>query len=158
MRCRTVEKRLAEVVEADRKIALAPELEVHLRSCRSCASVATGLERTWAALGAFPAVEPSPNFAARVRERLTGRDPWHLRPEFGWQWMTFAAGLVMAVLITSTLRTLPTDLRADLSRADRLDDRFLRDLEQSLNRWEADYDAGPSSLVDTQLDELLASP
>ncbi len=76
----------------------------HLSECAACREVAAGYERLDAALGDWKALEPSPAFDARLREKIEERArPSFLRTLFT-QPVTraFAAAVVLIVMVAGT--------------------------------------------------------
>jgi hypothetical protein len=131
-------------------------LAEHLSTCPQCAGLEDQLERTWSALGCHPSVEPSPDFLPRLKARLRAEQTaqgagrtW--RRDLRWQWMALAACLLLAaVLLTRNgqLRhsALPPDQGRNLAAdRDSWDEQFLQDLEQTLQRSDAEYLSAYSS-------------
>ncbi len=150
MNCERARRMMARKASRD----LAPHEEQvladHLSVCPGCARLENELERTWSALGLYPAVEPSPKFLPGLRAKLQLERP---TPEvrwtwpFGrkWQWAAWAGCFLLAALVLtrteSMHRTAPTPVQTAKTAADsdRADEQFLQDLDDSLQHSAADY-------------------
>ncbi|MGH9728371.1 MAG: anti-sigma factor family protein [Candidatus Acidiferrales bacterium] len=74
-------------------------VEAHLKLCPGCRERAEEFRRLWHAMAEVPAVEPSPAFDARLRQRIAEAP----KPKF-WGWMIpaprFALALVLLVALS----------------------------------------------------------
>src|SRR5437867_9987484 len=142
MRCRTARRLAAELAEGAGGTPGQADLSVHLRSCPGCARLAEELARSWQALEAYPAIEPSNEFVPRLRARLEIAEPRTAPEPFrpaGWQWMALVATVLVAILVgVSGLDQPRAVTESGLSRRDLADDRFLADLETTLDRFDSD--------------------
>lgn len=165
MRCWQARRLATSRAEGPLAAADAARLDAHLARCPRCAEIAVEVELAWSALETVAEIEPGPDLAARIRARIASGEPasrgW-VAP--GWQRLALACTIVVALLVASQSRlsveTPPESEVAGLSRADLADDKLLRDVEASLNRWDTDYlpslpneDAWPSSLLDPSFQE-----
>jgi hypothetical protein len=122
----------------------------HLSTCPQCAGLEDQLERAWNALECHPSVEPSPDFLPRLKARFRAEQPaqsagrtW--RQDLKWQWIALAACLLLAAVLLITKgqvrrEALPPDQEVNMVvDRDRWDEQFLEDLEQTLQRSDAEY-------------------
>jgi len=150
MRCNRARRVLARKASREISPHEAKLLADHLSTCPQCAGLEDQLERTWSVLGCHPSVEPSPDFLPRLKARLRAEQvaqsaarTW--RRDLRWQWIALAACLLLAaVLLTRNgqLRrgALPPDQGLNMvADRDRWDEQFLQDLEQTLQRSDAEY-------------------
>src|SRR2546426_11414247 len=102
MRCRTARRLAAELAEGVGGTPWQADLSDHLRSCPGCACLTEELARSWQALLAYPAIEPSKEFVPRLRARLQldqpRTSPEPLRPA-GWQWMALLGPAPVPILV-----------------------------------------------------------
>ncbi|MBI2901042.1 MAG: zf-HC2 domain-containing protein [Planctomycetes bacterium] len=98
MECRHARQLLSEWTDGRVAGALRLGVEEHLKECGSCRREEQELRRTWELLDNYPAIEPSPGFAARIMARV--RRPLILR---------FLAPIAAAaaVVVVSLLLFLP---------------------------------------------------
>jgi hypothetical protein len=150
MRCNRARRLLERKASREISPHKAELLADHLGKCPQCAGLEDQLERAWSALGCHPSVEPSPDFLPRLKARLRAEQTvqgaggtW--RHNLKWQWVALGACLLLvAVLLTRNgqLRhgALPPDQGLNLATdRDRKDEQFLQDLEQTLQRSDAEY-------------------
>lgn len=170
MRCGKARRLISEESEGRLKPKLQPFLARHLDTCAECRAFRDEIARTWSSLEAYPRIEPSPEFLPNLRQKIQGSDQgpkeasliWF--PRLGWQWMAVALSATLLIsLLTLTPSPDPSPFtQAGLTKQDRWDDRFLQDLEQSMNHWESSYvpvyDSRPSSLLDPSFQEAPPSP
>jgi hypothetical protein len=150
MRCNRARRLLERRASREISPYKAELLADHLGRCPQCAGIEDQLERVWSALGCHPSVEPSPGFLPGLKARLRAEQTvqgaggtW--RHNLKWQWVALGACLLLvAVLLTKNgqLRhgALPRDQELNLAAdQDRWDEQFLQDLEQTLQRSDAEY-------------------
>lgn len=70
MNCKQVQEFLPAYMDAALEPEAAAGVRTHLSACTACRQEEKLLSLTWDALGALPAIEPSPNFRARFWERV----------------------------------------------------------------------------------------
>jgi hypothetical protein len=150
MRCNHARRLLARKVSREISPHKAKLLADHLGTCPQCAGLEDQLERAWSALGHHPSVEPSPGSLPRLKARLRAEQTaqgagrtW--RRDLRWQWIALAACLLLAAVLLTTdgqLRrgAVPPDQGLNLAvDRDSWDEQFLQDLEQTLQRSDAEY-------------------
>lgn len=171
MKCEKAREIIENIVEdpaADRS----GSLDEHLKICRECAVYLKGLERTWEALGTFPSIRPSPDFSERLHQKIGARRPGRMAA-FGWprwpSWQFAAAGACLLIFgIFLSLRfglppSLQDSARITSSVEDTRDERFLQELDQSLQKTAGDFlgvfDSWPESAPDlTSMEPQSAEP
>jgi len=166
MRCRTARRLAAELAEGVGGTPWQADLSDHLRSCPGCACLTEELARSWQALLAYPAIEPSKEFVPRLRARLELDEPRTSPEPFrpaGWQWMAVVATALVAILVGPSGLDQPRAVtESGLSRRDLADDRFLADLQTTLDHFDSTYfpvhSSWPDSLLDPTSQEFPPSP
>jgi len=81
MNCNEMEAKLISYIDGRATEAERTAVEQHIEACAACRARVTQFHGVWAALDEAPALEPSPSFDARLRERIAAepRRAW-----FGW--------------------------------------------------------------------------
>ena len=147
-------ERARRMLEGKASRDLAPHEEQvltdHLSICPECARLEDELERTWSALGLYPAIEPSAEFLPKLRAKLRAemstpvvRRTWSLGRN--WQWAALAGCFLLAALVLfrteSVNRTPAASVQTTQTGTDkdRWDEQFLQDLDDSLQHSAADY-------------------
>ncbi len=96
MNCQKIEELLSEYSAGELRAEEHQVVRLHLEACPACDRTRRQLERTWALLGEWDELAPSPTFRAQVWERIRHEAParsWF----WGWGWLT-RAGLATAAL------------------------------------------------------------
>lgn len=170
MRCGKARRLISEDAEARLAPKLQASLARHLDTCAECCAFRDEIARTWSSLEAYPRIEPSPEFLPNLRQKIEASDQgpkeaslmWF--PRLGWQWMAVALSTTLLISLLTLTPSPNTSLstQAGFTKQDRWDDKFLQDLEQSMNHWESSYvpvyDYWPSSLLDPSFQEAPPSP
>ncbi len=73
-------------------------VEAHLKLCAACQERAEEFRRLWHVMAEVPAVEPSPTFDARLRQRIADAP----KPKF-WGWMIPAPRFALSVALLVAL-------------------------------------------------------
>lgn len=103
MNCERMEHLLVVYLDGRARADERAEVESHLGACDACRRRADGFRAVWAALDEAEAVEPSPAFDARLRQRLEAEPQRRLS---GWLLpapgaaLAFLALLLVAVWVT----------------------------------------------------------
>jgi anti-sigma factor RsiW len=83
MNCNEMEANLISYTDGRATEAERAAVERHIESCAACRARVTEFRGVWSALDEAPALEPSPSFDARLRQRIAAEPPapggW-----FGW--------------------------------------------------------------------------
>jgi anti-sigma factor RsiW len=82
MNCREMEANLISYTDGRATDVERAAVERHIESCAACRARVAEFRGVWSALDEAPALEPSPSFDARLRQRLSAeprRNAW-----FGW--------------------------------------------------------------------------
>jgi hypothetical protein len=144
MECQEARGIIERVIEGSTAVQN-ESLDAHLRVCSECTRYLNELEHTWDILGSFPSIKPSPDFAESLYRKIgePHRQPrWHPGwiPALGWQWaVAGACVLVFGTLLTFHFNRTPALLEMAPSGLDAQDERFLQDLDQSLEQATGDY-------------------
>ena len=119
MNCADLENRMIGFLDGRLSATEREELERHFAACAPCRSRAEEFQRLWDALDEMPAIEASPAFGLRLRERLQAA-PVTVSSLWGWlvpQFrMVFATGALLALALVlvrmpepnSPIRATPT--------------------------------------------------
>ena len=170
MRCARARRIVAELIESPASDAEQSELTKHLCACTGCREFRDQLAATWLALSVLPEIEPSRAFIDKFHAGLHSagnRSASRLMswwPSFGWQWMAVASVALALVFLVADLRQSEPMIawQYGLTKMDRWDDKFLKELDQNQTNWESNYvpsnDPWPSSLLGPSLQEPPSSP
>lgn len=134
MNCKEMEAKLISYTDGRATEAERGTVERHIESCAACRARVAEFRGVWSALDEAPALEPSPSFDARLRQRIAAeprRSAWlgWLRP---WPRLALATALIalLAVWVAAPLVEAPrqddttavTNLQQDIEDYDMLAD------------------------------------
>ncbi len=103
MSCKYTADKILAYLDGRASAAERRELEAHLNCCADCRARVEEFRRLWSVLDELPAIEPSPAFDARLRERIAAAPQPAL-----WSWLApaprvlaaFAAMLLVAAWLS----------------------------------------------------------
>jgi anti-sigma factor RsiW len=106
MNCERMENLMIAWLDGRARPAEREAVEAHLAACDGCRRRAEEFRALWAAMDESPAIEPSPAFDARLRQRIEAEPQPRL---FGWLLpapgaaLAFVALLIVALAVSWTL-------------------------------------------------------
>lgn len=113
-------------------------VEAHLESCAACREEIRFYQRTWDALGAYPEMEPSPDFLFRLNDRLAAEDPAALGPSWVGVWLARAAAAAAVLAVAwfgrLALERLDAPPPAPVARLTAEEKRIVADLQVLADR------------------------
>lgn len=116
MNCKEMEARLISYTDGRATDAERAAVERHIESCAACRAHVAEFRGVWSALDEAPALEPSPSFDARLRQRIAAEP--RRRAWFGWlrPWprlaLATAAIALLAVWVATPLVEAPKENEA----------------------------------------------
>lgn len=116
MNCKEMEARLISFTDGRATDAERAAVERHIESCAACRARVVEFRGVWSALDEAPALEPSPSFDARLRQRIAAEP--RRRAWFGWllPWprlaLTTAVIALLAVWVATPLVEAPKENEA----------------------------------------------
>ncbi|MCL6565549.1 MAG: zf-HC2 domain-containing protein [Acidobacteriia bacterium] len=133
------------------------ELEAHLHHCADCRARVEEFRRLWSVLDELPAIEPSPAFDARLRERIAAApqpSPWSWLAPAPRVLAAFAAMLLVAVWLSWQSPAPAPETRSLEPGRSELEFTMIRDL-QVLEDYDvlANFEALEALPVATEPDE-----
>lgn len=137
MNCKEMEAKLISYTDGRASDAERTAVERHIESCAACRARVAEFRGVWSALDEAPALEPSPSFDARLRQRIAAEPParggW-----FGWlmPWPRLA-------LATALIALLAVWVATPLVQAPKENDTTAVILEQDIEDYDmlADFEA-----------------
>ncbi|MCL6482047.1 MAG: zf-HC2 domain-containing protein [Firmicutes bacterium] len=103
MSCEGMANRIVKYLDGRASAAERHELEAHLALCADCRTRVEEFRRLWVVLDEVPAIEPSPAFDARLRERIAAApqpSPWSWLAPAPRVLAAFAAMVLLAVWLS----------------------------------------------------------
>ena len=108
MNCQQIRKLIPVYLDDELAAADRQRVAEHLQTCADCRAEARAIEKSWALLDTFKAIEPDPNYRKRFWQSVDAHVPWHARLGqlvqrlfLQQRWVPAAAGAALVILISA---------------------------------------------------------